>query len=163
MNVRFVRARGKKNPVFDQMEPVKVNVGILPSEGSQLHKNSTDTVATIGEKMEFGFVHSFYGNEVFTPPRSWLLMPVREEMARKAMKSAAKQYVRGEFDGSSRIIGTGARAAIMMAFGSGGFGSWDPLSPITLSMRESRGNPSDQILVDTGELMNSVKWERENG
>lgn len=39
-------------------------------------------------------------------------------------------------------------------------GNFTPLQPVTLKIRELRGRPSSKPLIDTGELLNSVRSEK---
>lgn len=119
-----------------------VDIGILGEKGG----NREDGITVAG----IGAVHEFGSLDGKIPKRSFIAMPLN------AKKSYIEEKAKKSFDrnfGSANVqqiftdIGIAGESAIQEAFETGGFGSWKPLSPMTI---DAKG--SDSILIDIGEL-----------
>ena len=125
-----------------------VDVGIVgaatqTAEGGQ-------TIAAIGAKHEFGMPEAVPP----LPQRSFIVMPIATGQS-KIESAVGKRYQehieKGEIKAIFTDIGIACEARIQEAFATGGFGTWRPLSPVTI---EKKG--SDAILIDTGALRQSI-------
>jgi hypothetical protein len=114
------------------------------------------------EIMQKGIAH-----EMALPPkkrRSWLKMPL-ELRQKEISEMLVKQYklvIEQEKPAiqALKVVGVLAENIIDEAFETGGFGKWDALSPYTIRIKNAKRRRgavgSAKILIDTGELRNSV-------
>lgn len=130
----LVRALNKK---------AELQVGII---GSARRRKSEQTNAEIGRKHEFG---------LGTVKRSWLRMPLIENLESELIKSGAfsREAVREIIKERSMVpwykkVGIAAEAVIAEAFQTGGFGKWKPSNMARKKVH--------QTLVETQQLRNSV-------
>lgn len=123
-----------------------VKVGILESGNN---RSGGKTNADIGAKHEFG---SFSEN---IPRRSFLKDPL--ELKRQELLNDISKYILSNTtkDGGGDIIlrtlGILAEGIVKEAFGTGGYGLWQPLTQTTINKKGS-----SSILIDSGQLRKSI-------
>ena len=121
-----------------------IDIGIL---GQESYENGI-SIAGIGAVMEFGSISKNI------PARSFILMPI-ETKQKKIEKQIEPKFpllvTENSADKFLKQIGIACEGMIQSAFDTGGFGTWQKLSPKTI---KSKG--SDAILIDTGELRKSI-------
>lgn len=124
-------------------------VGIL---NDTARNDSFLTNAEIGEQHEFG---------IGVPQRSFLRMPIANHLQEKIdeayplNKKTLEQIVSEKsFYPLLKKLGSLGHEVVMDAFDSGGYGTWKPLSPLTIALKGS-----DTILIDTFQLKDSVDWD----
>ncbi len=134
----------------------QARVGVLGSNNSRTAGKSNN--ATIGKNHEFGEIVKLNGRDVKLPERSFLRVPIAENMqgyldsSGMFTKEAERQVVR---DGSLvpwitnlGIIGV---SIVLDAFKTGGFGKWKPSN--------MKFKKNHQTLVETQQLRNSITWD----
>lgn len=128
-------------------------VGILGSNGSKEHANSTKTNAEIGEIHELGLVAGI-------PKRSFLKMPLETKLFSKISAEKENYYTalkNGKMKKWFEAVGLWAEEIIDEAFATSCFGSWAPNSPVTISRKTREGSAQKAMpLIDTGQLRNSI-------
>lgn len=128
-----------------------VEVGILGADAVKERDDIKETNAYIGAIHEFGSV------EQNIPARSFLRMPLETKLPDEIRKGSEKfiEYAAaGKLEHWFYKLGYKAEKIIDEAFETGGFGTWQPLSPITVALKGS-----DKILVDTAQLRSSITSE----
>lgn len=123
----------------------KTRVGILGSQASASHGKGVTNA-------QIGTLHEFGGAGI--PPRSFLRMPLETKMGEWIKKNKDWYYklmTMGNLRKFYVAMGFAAEAIIDDAFTSSGFGSWSPLSPITIKRKGS-----SLPLIDTGQLRASI-------
>jgi len=134
---KFVKAIG---------EDSRVQVGIFQNR-SQRKDNST-TNAEVGLSHELGVISRN------VPIRSWLMMPLRvsaNQIVKEGSLGMIDLLAQGYKDRVLKEFGFACENAILDAFRTGGFGTWEPLKPATIKRKGSTA-----ILMDTGQLRRSV-------
>lgn len=121
-------------------------VGIL---GGDANKSHVDGITN----SELGVIHEF-GNDKM-PIRSFLRMPI-ETHKKEIMKSmegtkARDAFAKKDFVRMFHLLGQKARAVVIEAFETGGFGHWPDITEAT---KAAKG--SSAILVDTAQLKNAI-------
>jgi hypothetical protein len=107
------------------------------------------TNAEIGARHEFGVISEGL------PRRSFLRDPI--ELKRKELLKKADRIIKANIDkedGDEKIfelIGIVGEAIVQEAFESGGYGTWQSLSQMTVDQKGS-----SQILIDTSQLRRAV-------
>lgn len=129
----------------------RVLVGVLGGSSGRVAGDALNN-AEIGAVHEFGVVTQNI------PQRSWLRMPVIQELP-AALKVTDKQLwhkiiVKKGIKGALGILGAYAIDTIHLAFETGGFGTWKPLKARTIKRKGSSA-----ILIDTAQLRQSVTAE----
>ena len=123
-----------------------VKVGIFGAKNSR--NGSGKTNADIGAKHEFGS----YSDHI--PMRSFLRMPLfakSENIVKEASVGSLALLAEGKIVTVLKRLGIACENAIQEAFGSGGFGSWKPITMFTRSKKHS-----SQILIDTAQMRRSI-------
>jgi len=126
-------------------------VGILGSEATQQHKDSSYTNAQIGAVQEFGSV----SNNI--PARSFIRMPLEMKIGDWISKHSKEYFdmaLNGNLEEFYRKVGTKGEEIIQDAFDSRGFGQWAANAPSTV-----KAKGSNMPLVDTGILRSSIASE----
>ena len=142
--------------------PVLVKVGVLLPDAQKVHRESNLTMAQLGVLHEFGYVAKMFGGRsVEVPARSFIRMPLGNEFLVPLFRRAAKNLLLEKTDRNTilKTVGQTSMAAIQSAFLSRGHGRWKALSRIARMMRLRRGNPDTTVLVDTGQLRDSISWK----
>lgn len=136
----------------DLEDAPQARVGIL---GSKTSRNSDNTNASIGMKHEFGEIVEYFGKQVKLPVRSFLRVPIIENMQKYLQKanffnknSAKKVIEEKSFVTFIKMLGIVGETIVLDAFASGGFGKWKP------SNMQHKKNK--QTLVETQQLRNSI-------
>ncbi len=122
-----------------------VDVGILGGA------EPTDDGYTLAGVMA---VHEFGSIKKSIPERSWLRMPLetKGKDIEKTVQPKVKELLEnGDTKGIFKLIGLACETQIQEAFETGGFGTWDQLSPSTV-----KGKGSSKILIDTGAARQAV-------
>ncbi len=122
-----------------------VDVGIL---GGAQPTEEGHTLAGVMATHEFGSITKSI------PERSWLRMPIETKgnAIEKAVQPKVKALLEnGDTKGIFKLIGLACETQIQEAFDTGGFGTWDQLSPSTI-----KAKGSSQILVDTAAARQAV-------
>ena len=146
----------KNIPLFKKYH---VKVGIIDDTTRDDGKTNAQ-VGNFAEKMEFG------SRSENVPRRSFLVDPLKqwkshelEEYLRKSTGIMKDLTVVEK--GVKRVynrLGSRAKDIVQDAFYTGGFGNWKPLSKLTI---KKKGN--DRILVDTGQLRDSIQFRTDKG
>ena len=123
-----------------------VKVGILSKTNARTD-SAGESNASVGLQHEFGS----YSKNI--PQRSFIRMPLkkREKEIIKEIKEKMPQYLLSGIKPFLEKVGMMAERQIGEAFRTGGFGTWQPLSPVTVARKGSSG-----ILIDTGQLQRSI-------
>ena len=136
-----------------------VKVGIINNTSREDGKTNAQ-VGNFAEKMEFG------SRSENVPRRSFLIDPLKQwksnDLEKYLQKSTGitKDLTIVE-KGVKRVynrLGSKAKDIIQDAFYTGGFGNWKELSKSTINKKGS-----DQILVDTGQLKDSIEYRVDRG
>lgn len=143
----------KLDAVIRSLEsPPKIKLGIL---GSNSRKNSGTTNAAVGAAHEYGTKD--------IPQRSFLRMPISFRYENNLRSSGAfdpgvmdSHLASGDMRQFIEKMAIVAKATVLEAFDTGGFGQWQPLSDKTLDQKKTK-----QILVETQQLRNSISYEIE--
>ena len=107
---------------------------------------------------------------VVIPTRSFLRMPLMSAEGKKELLNVVKSQLSSEFkaaelksdtankilDDTVYLLAETAYLKVIMAFETGGFGKWAPISEFTAKRRKNSGNPP---LTDTGDLRQSIFYE----
>ena len=107
---------------------------------------------------------------VVIPTRSFLRMPLMSAEGKKELLNVVKSQLSSEFkaaelksdtankilDDTVHLLAETAYLKVIMAFETGGFGKWAPISKFTSKRRKNAGNPP---LTDTGDLRQSIFYE----
>lgn len=121
----------------------EINIGIAQDVGQ--YPNG-EKIVDVGRKHEFG---------IGVPRRSFLRMPfiVKQKTIDKAIATSWKKIVEGKSQTIKEfgILGIIGQNISKDAFATGGFGKWEKLKPET-----EKAKGSDDILIDTGKLVQSV-------
>jgi hypothetical protein len=131
-----------------------VKVGILGDKAQTPHAGTDKTNAQIGVVHEFG-----RKNNQKPHARSFIRYPIEHKSKQILQElSAQKEKIEALFATGDPIVfykmlGLAAEKAIIEAFETGGFGSWEKLDPKTIARRP---NKSDTILVNEGQLKGSI-------
>ncbi len=133
----------------------RTDIGILAS------KNPVDietgiNMATLGQIHYYGSI----SNKL--PARDWLKMPV-EMGIRKHLKTYGKKLftsIKNEKDLKQfhNFLGVECYNAVMDAFDTNGFGTWEPLKESTVKRKKQN---KEKILTETGQLRQSVSFRTE--
>jgi hypothetical protein len=122
-------------------------LGIFADENTR--EDGELTNADIGARHEFGVISEGL------PRRSFLKDPI--ELKRKELLKTAEKVIAANIDKEGgvekifELIGIAGEAIVQEAFESGGFGTWESLSPVTVNKKGS-----SQILIDTSQLRRAV-------
>lgn len=135
-------------------KPVVAKVGVLGSYNARSGPGSNSN-ATIGAAHEFG------APARGIPMRSFLRMPLTEELPKQLEGSGAftedafKQVAK---EGSFRVwiekVAIMGVSVVLGAFDSNGYGTWQALEPATLARKKVK-----QTLVETHQLRDSISYE----
>ena len=157
---------GLNNLMTGVQEGYFVKVGILGSQAHSKHRKkaseelkksgghkigkdySEETNADIGLKMEKG------SKAERIPARSWLVNPLEDhlkEYFEKIGQDAIDLIISQKIYKNYVNLGAICEQIIQKGFETGGYGKWKALSAFTIANKGS-----SQILVDTGQLRNSV-------
>lgn len=122
-----------------------VNVGVAKDVGNYPNGESI---------MQVGIWHE-YGTKKNIPRRSFLRMPFieKKEDISKAIAISWKKIMKGESTALKEFgkIGIMGQNISKDAFATGGFGKWQALEPRTI-----KAKGSEEILIDTGKLVQSI-------
>lgn len=101
---------------------------------------------------EIGFKHEFGSPQEHLPRRSFLWVPIlgRGQQLAEAVNESLEQDL--SLPKAYQALAKEAEHIVEGAFASGGYGDWKPLSDVTVA---NKGN--EQILIETGQLRDSVK------
>lgn len=133
----------------------RTDIGILAN------KNPVDietgiNMATLGQTHYYGSV----SNKL--PARDWLKLPVEMGIRKHLKMYGAKLFtsIKNEKDLNQfhNFLGIQCLNAVMDAFDTNGFGTWQPLSPNTVKNKKQN---KDKILTETGQLRQSVSFKVE--
>jgi len=116
-----------------------INVGILKDNNSRTDGRTN---------AEIGSIHEFGSLDGKIPMRSFLRMPLYEWLG-KEIKNIQKQKDLN-IEEVAEQIGIAAVAVITDAFATNGFGTWEKCK-----------TKDEDILVDTGQLRDSISYEVE--
>lgn len=122
-------------------------VGILGEKAQRQNGDTHKTNAEIGAIHELGLVAGI-------PQRSFLKMPLETKLFDKISSEKEDYYLALKNDKLRKwfeAVGIWCEEIIDNAFLSGGFGSWAPNSPITITIKGS-----SKPLIDTGQLRASI-------
>ncbi len=138
---------------LEDAKRLEVAVGLpLEKVGGEVYK--TEDGSNGPTILEVGIAHE-YG--IGVPRRSFLDIPlkVKEKDIDKVLTQQFTLVAEDKKDIRSALglVGIAALNAITMAFATGGFSQWKPISDYT---KEKKG--SSAILIDTKTLANSVTW-----
>ena len=105
---------------------------------------------------EIGFIHEFgrFGSTPRIPQRSFLRMPLMLFLNDAVRELAPKIKVaidNGNIKSAYALLGIGAEKVIQDGFATGGYGTWEKLSPITIKKKGSSA-----ILIDSAQLRKSI-------
>lgn len=121
--------------------------GIFAGDGQQVHEGSPGTTI-----LDIGIVHEFgYGH---IPKRSFIRLPFDKYIGdiEKFTRNKYRQILLGmPVHTALSQVGEYVRKIIIKHLKAGGEGSWPPLSEVTISLKGS-----DKILIDTGQLWQSI-------
>ena len=165
MSIR-INTKGLEKLKAQWASPPVIKVGILSPEADRNHQNSDVTLATLGFLHEFGYLSNVYGKGALkeVPARSFIRMPLSRPRMAYLLKQFAKGFVKGKSKKETEErIGLYSIGEIEGAFATGGFGLWKRLSSFTQARRREKGNDSNQVLVDTAELRESITWGEYDG
>lgn len=105
--------------------------------------------AEIGLKNEFG------SKAENIPARSFLRVPIMLELPKELKRIKKSEWiaaiVQNGIESALTQLGLLAEGVVLGGFGSAGYGTWAPNSPYTIFLKRS-----DQPLIDTGELRQSI-------
>lgn len=138
-------------------QKMRTKVGILSGSGSRTDENGVSN-ATLG------LVHEMGSATKNIPARSFLRMPIqfKADAIQNDVLKRKPAIERAMADGDAMplydTLGLSAVAYVQMAFESGGFGQWKPLSSKTVAQKGS-----SSPLIDTGQLRESITWEVKKG
>lgn len=139
-DLSFVRELAKQMKIATTHE---VNIGIAQDVGQ--YPNG-EKIVEVGRKHEFG---------IGVPRRSFLRMPfiVEQKTIDKAIVTSWKKITEGKSTALKEfgILGIIGQNISKDAFATGGFGKWEKLKPGT-----EKAKGSDDILIDTGKLVQSI-------
>ena len=127
------------------LKKYSARVGVLGNNNNRDDKFSN---ATIGLKHEFGSITEKI------PERSFLRMPLRNELPKELKKIGAAVFealVKENIKPAFKKLGILGEATVQEAFDTGGFGTWKALSPKTIAKKGF-----DTILVETTQLRRSI-------
>lgn len=161
MNRRTVMAGGSMTVDTDLLERIRkdiekngnarVHVGIL---GGHAARVSGDTLTN----PELGAVHEFGVVDKNIPARSFLRMPVIQQLPEALAKTNLGLWGRIIAEKGILValglLGAYALDTIQLAFETGGFGLWAPLKAYTI-----RRKGSSAILIDTAQMRQSITAE----
>ena len=129
----------------------RVHVGVLGGFAERSEGDGPNN-AEIGAAHEFGVISKNL------PARSFLRMPVIQEMPDALEKTDknlwAKLIINGGLRKALALLGAYALDVIHLAFETGGFGAWQKLKAATI-----RRKGSSAILIDTAQLRQSITAE----
>lgn len=107
---------------------------------------------------ELGAIHEFGVVDSNIPSRSFLRMPVIQELPAALKATNRDQWhkiiVTKGIKGALGILGAYALDVIHLAFDTGGFGAWQPLKPRTIKRKGSNA-----ILIDTAQMRQAITAE----
>lgn len=139
-DLSFVRELAKQMKIATTHE---VNIGIAQDVGQY---SNGEKIVDVGRKHEFG---------IGVPRRSFLRMPfiVEQKTIDKAIVTSWKKITEGKSTALKEfgILGIIGQNISKDAFATGGFGKWEKLKPGT-----EKAKGSDDILIDTGKLVQSI-------
>lgn len=128
----------------------RVHVGILGASNGRISEELGNA--------ELGAVHEFGVVDKNIPSRSFLRMPVIQELpgALKATNKATWQKIilKKGIIGALGLLGSYALDVIHLAFETGGFGFWQALKARTI-----RRKGSSAILIDTAQMRQAITAE----
>lgn len=142
------------NKVFKDLGKMYTDVGVL--EGN-MYPDSDKTVAEVGAIQEFG--SDKLGRDDISrpiPARSFVKFPIESKMGKiveAVARGASKDLAEGGAERIMNKLGAACDKQIQLAFETGGFGEWKPLSKFTI-----RKKKSSAILIDTALLRKSISW-----
>lgn len=126
----------------------KARVGII---GSNKNRKDGLTNAEVGAFHEFGTTK--------IPQRSFLRVPL--SMHYQKMLERATFDKRLSITDILNKMGAAGKAVVQEAFTNGGFGQWEPTKKYvhTVLAKEMPEKHAGNILVDTGQLRDSIEWD----
>lgn len=130
---------------LDRGKKMQVKVGIM---GQKVTRGGGPTNAEIGAKHEYG---SFSEH---IPMRSFLRMPLHQKsdmILEHVRKHSKKAVEAGDIDQVLKNLGVACEMVIGMAFSTGGFGQWKPLSDFTV---EQKGH--SLILIESRQMERAI-------
>ena len=125
-------------------EKVVIKTGIFEEESTRSDGKSNTQI---------GLDHEFGTSKV--PKRSFLRVPFflkRKELFDNAKLFLAEGLEKGDLTGFYQKVSGECLNIVIGAFNSGGYGTWQKLSQRTI---DTKGN--DKILIDSGQLKDSIK------
>ncbi len=135
---------------FKEAKIPKIQIGILGDKDARTGKAKSN--ATVGAAHEYG------APARNLPMRSFLRVPLTDHLNEFLKKSEIfKPEVLRDVIRTKKLnpwmqkIGIVGEAVVQEAFASGGFGKWPALTSRTMSKKQN-----DQILVETGQLRDSI-------
>lgn len=132
---------------------LETRLGILGDEAMIVHGDSGETNDP-KTNSEIGFKHEFGVKSEKIPKRSFLREPIQEKFEKEAMRK--KKVLKKAFETLDikvvfKKIGIIGEGIIQEAFGTRGFGKWEPNSPATIALKGS-----DSPLIDSSQLRKSI-------
>lgn len=145
---KLIRALKAKTPT--------IRVGVLGGKASREENEVGDKAEASLNNAEIGAMHEFGTSK--TPQRSFLRVPIADNLQREMEKAGAlDEDVMTEVIKSGSLIGWCKKIAVLAegivagAFGSGGYGKWQP--------SDMSHKKNHQTLVETQQLRNSITSE----
>ena len=139
---------------MEALDYIKIEAGFLQPK---MHPESDLTIPTIAAIQQFGNE----SNNV--PARPFLTdgaLHASKEIP-KHWQSVFRDYLlRGKGLGAFEPIAKATREGIAQAIA---LQRYKPLSPVTIKIRQDRGNMSTHILIDTAHLINSIESDVKRG
>ncbi len=136
----------------------RVHVGVLGGFTERRPAPGEDGESQPANNAQIGAAHEFGVVTKNLPPRSFLRMPVIQEMPAAMQKTDRQLWHRVILQkgirGALALLGAYALDVIHLAFETGGFGAWAPLKPRTIKRKGSNA-----ILIDTAQLRQSITAE----
>lgn len=138
----------------------RVNVGVLAGRAA---RPATGTYSEEGYKegeqalnnAEIGAVHEFGSKSSKIPERSFLRVPVVNELPKEVAKIKAVKFVKVILEQGMKTalqnLGVIGEQVVDKAFETRGYGKWEPNAPFTIAKKGS-----DQPLIDHAFLRKSI-------
>lgn len=140
----------------------RAQVGIFSdTDGRSAKPGRLDSNASIGAVHEFGLSYSLTREKksgghatISIPERSWLRMPLNLHLGKMIQARGADWLWVLRNRGARRVLGflgLIAEEVVQEGFNTGGFGSWAPLSEITIDRKHSA-----RILIESSQMRKAV-------
>jgi hypothetical protein len=138
---------------LDTNRNAKVKVGVLANKAGRFDILQTKQDGINNPTL--GLVHEFGSHSLGIPARSFLRVPLAEELPKKLRQIGeavwkALLLSKGLFNALEQM-GLAGVQVVEGAFRTGGYGRWQPLSAFTI-----RKKGSSAILIDSGQLRRSI-------